>query len=83
MGGVGKTTLASTLFNRMLPDFGDAVCFLENVYEQAKEPGGILDMQLQLLEALTCEDMTATVRNKSQGACNACFCFASDQQGDD
>ena len=71
MGGIGKTTLASTLFNRMLPDFGDAVCFLENVYEEAKEPGGMLKMQLQLLEALAGGDMRATVRNQSQGACTA------------
>ena len=71
MGGVGKTTLASTLFNRMLPDFGNAVCFLEDMYKEAKEPGGMLRMQLQLLEAITCEDMSSTVRNKSQGACNA------------
>lgn len=72
MGGVGKTTLASTLFNRVLPEFGDAVCFIENVHEEAKEPGGMLEMQLQLLEALTHdENMRATIRNKSQGECAA------------
>lgn len=52
----------------MLPDFGDAVCFLENVHEQVKEPCGMLRMQLQLLRALTCEDMSATVTSKFAGA---------------
>ena len=77
MGGIGKTTLASTLYNRMLPDFGDAVCFLENVYEQVKEPSGMLRMQLQLLRALTCEDMSATVLSTFQGAYMllACLCL--------
>ena len=77
MGGVGKTTLATTLFNRMLPGFGDAVCFLENVYEEAKEPGGMLRMQLQLLRALTNEDLSATVTSKFMGAYmpSACLCL--------
>ena len=31
MGGIGKTTLATALYNRMLPAFSEAYCFLEDV----------------------------------------------------
>ena len=69
MGGIGKTTLASALFNKMLPDFGDAVCFLKNVCKRAKEPCGMMIMQLRLLKALTNEDMGTEVGNEDDGAC--------------
>lgn len=50
MGGIGKTTLAAKLFNRLLPGFGDASCFLRNVCGEA---GGLVKLQQELLEALT------------------------------
>ena len=78
--GHGGNRQDDTRFNalqQMLPDFGDAVCFLENVYEQVKEPSGMLRMQLQLLRALTCEGMSATVLSTFQGAYMllACLCL--------
>ena len=68
MGGVGKTTLASALFNKMLPDFGDAVCFLGNVNKRATQPCGMVEMQRQLLKALTNKDMKTEVSDEYEGA---------------
>ena len=53
MGGIGKTTLAAKLFNSLLPDFGDAACFLERVRDAANHAGGLVELQLRLLKALT------------------------------
>ena len=52
MGGIGKTTLAAKLFNSLLPDFGDAACFLANVRSEASHPGGLVKLQEEILEAL-------------------------------
>ncbi|KAK9845999.1 hypothetical protein WJX81_008025 [Elliptochloris bilobata] len=52
MGGVGKTTIASELLNALQPEFSDAVCFLENVRDQAKHCGGLVKLQGQLLTSL-------------------------------
>ena len=53
MGGIGKTTLASKLFNSLLPGFGDATCFLGDVRAEASHLGGLVKLQAELLEALT------------------------------
>ena len=65
MGGVGKTTLAAKLFNSLLPDFGDAACFLENVRIEAY-PGGLMKLQQKLLRALTGRDLA--VKDGETGA---------------
>ena len=53
MGGIGKTTLAAKLFNVLLPGFGDAACFLEDVRSEAGQAGGLAKLQQKLLKALT------------------------------
>ena len=53
MGGIGKTTLAAKLYNIMLPKFGDAACFLEDVRTEAGHAGGLMHLQERLLRALT------------------------------
>ena len=53
MGGVGKTTLASALFNELLPAFGDYACFLDDIRSRASQAQGLLAVQRQLLKALT------------------------------
>ena len=53
MGGIGKTTLATALYNRMLPAFSEASCFLEDVRgHMALHGGSVMDMQRTLLERL-------------------------------
>ena len=49
MGGIGKTTLAARLFNSLLPRFGDAARFLENVHVEASHAGGLVKLQQELL----------------------------------
>ena len=53
MGGIGKTTLAAKLHNRLLPSFGDAACFLGNVRSEAGHAGGLVKLQQKFLKALT------------------------------
>ena len=53
MGGIGKTTLAAKLFNSLLPDFGDATCFLANVRSETNYAGGLVKLQEDFLNALT------------------------------
>ena len=53
MGGIGKTTLTAKLYNSLLPGFGDAACFLDNVRTEATHAGGLLKLQQELLDTLT------------------------------
>ena len=53
MGGIGKTTLATALYNHMLPAFSEASCFLQDVRgHMALHGGSVVDMQRTLLERL-------------------------------
>ncbi|KAK9811557.1 hypothetical protein WJX72_005824 [[Myrmecia] bisecta] len=52
MGGIGKTTLATALYNRLLPDYRTASCLLLDVRSAATEPGGLLKMQQRILKEL-------------------------------
>ncbi len=54
MGGVGKTTLATALYNHLVPRFSEASCFLLDVRGRKGLPGGSLaDMQKVLLAKLS------------------------------
>ena len=65
MGGIGKTTLAAKLYNSLLPSFGDAACFLENVRSEARQAGGLVKLQQELLQALAGAHML--VKNEKSG----------------
>ena len=76
MGGIGKTTLASALYNHLQPAFTDASCFLEEVRSQSRD--GILRSQLHLLKTLTGAAIKA--HDTGEGAagdltCHALHCF--------
>ena len=71
MGGIGKTTLAATLFNSLLPGFVDAACFLPNV---ASHAGGIVELQKELFQALSNNsESCAVVKDVDSGAPHANF----------
>ncbi len=54
MGGVGKTTLATALYNHLVPRFSEASCFLLDVRGRKGLPNGSLaDMQKVLLAKLS------------------------------
>ncbi|XP_072081827.1 disease resistance protein RUN1 isoform X1 [Arachis hypogaea] len=59
MGGVGKTTLATAVFNRLCDGF-EGFCFLKNVRERA-EKYGIDHLKTELLSKLLKEDATPFV----------------------
>lgn len=53
MGGIGKTTLATALYNRLLPAFSEASCFLQDVRgHMALHGGSVVDLQRTLLDRL-------------------------------
>ena len=53
MGGIGKTTLATALYNRLLPGFSEAACFLQDVRgHMALHGGSVVDLQRTLLDRL-------------------------------
>ncbi|KAK9811525.1 hypothetical protein WJX72_005288 [[Myrmecia] bisecta] len=52
MGGIGKTTLATALYNRLLPHYRTTSCVLLDVRSVAAEPGGLLQMQQRILKEL-------------------------------
>ncbi|KAK9804001.1 hypothetical protein WJX72_011654 [[Myrmecia] bisecta] len=52
MGGIGKTTLATALYNRLLPGIASSCCFPADVRSCAAEAGGLQKMQQYLLQQL-------------------------------
>lgn len=65
MRGIGKTTLASALFNELLPAFGDDACFVDDIRSQATQAQGLLAVQRKLLKAL--KKATVEVDSKEEG----------------
>ena len=64
MGGIGKTTLASALFNHLQPAFADASCFLAEIRSQSSD--GYFRLQRRLLKAITGAD--PEVHDAGEGA---------------
>ncbi|XP_042488094.1 disease resistance protein RUN1-like [Macadamia integrifolia] len=55
-GGIGKTTIAGAVYNRIYKTFRKSF-FLENVGERASQPNGIIDVQKMLLERISREEI--------------------------
>ncbi|ERM96709.1 TMV resistance protein N [Amborella trichopoda] len=51
MGGIGKTTLAKAVFNKIYASF-DAKCFLSDIREVSRTCGGLVTLQKHLLKEL-------------------------------
>ncbi|KAK9807712.1 hypothetical protein WJX72_006896 [[Myrmecia] bisecta] len=52
MGGVGKTTLATALYDRLKGDFVSAACYVADIRARTSQPKGIQEVQQQMLEKL-------------------------------
>ncbi|CAL2279846.1 unnamed protein product [Prunus armeniaca] len=51
MGGIGKTTLATAVFNRLASKF-EAACFLANVREKSEQTGGLNQLLNELVREI-------------------------------
>ena len=60
-GGIGKTTIAKAIFNRICDSF-EGFCYLENIREKSRTDAGIIELQ----ETLLCE----ILRNKNLKVCS-------------
>ncbi|KAK9815224.1 hypothetical protein WJX72_000248 [[Myrmecia] bisecta] len=58
MGGIGKTTLATALYNRLREGFTPAVCFVADVRARAATPTGAQGLQHQMLKQLWHKEAT-------------------------
>ncbi|CAN1167966.1 Disease resistance protein RUN1 [Linum perenne] len=66
IGGIGKTTIAKEVFNLSLDRF-EASCFLPNIRERSRQPGGSVFLQKQLLNTILF-DQNVKVNNVAEGS---------------
>ena len=64
-GGIGKTTIAKAIFNRICDHF-DGFCYLENFREKSGTNNGVIELQETLLFEIL-KDRNLKVGNKSRG----------------
>nr|XP_023885429.1 disease resistance-like protein DSC1 [Quercus suber] len=63
--GIGKTTIAKVIFNRICDDF-DGFCYLENLRERSGTNAGVIELQETLLFEIL-RNTNLKVGNKSRG----------------
>lgn len=56
MGGIGKTTLAGTIFNQVSCEF-EGKCFMANVREESEKSGGLVHLREQVLSQILEENL--------------------------
>ncbi|KAA0063694.1 TMV resistance protein N-like [Cucumis melo var. makuwa] len=56
IGGIGKTTLAKALYNKIANDF-EGCCFLANVREASNQYRGLVELQKELLREILMDDL--------------------------
>ncbi|KAH9725567.1 ADP-ribosyl cyclase/cyclic ADP-ribose hydrolase [Citrus sinensis] len=55
MGGIGKTTIARAVFNKISRNF-EGSCFLQNVRKESQNPGGLARLQQKLLSEVLMDE---------------------------
>ncbi|XP_056159787.1 disease resistance protein L6-like [Syzygium oleosum] len=61
MGGIGKTTLAKVVFNRVSSHFGKYSCFLEDVRAKSLRTDGLVELQKKLLSEIAIHAGTKSI----------------------
>ncbi|XP_030452481.1 disease resistance protein L6-like [Syzygium oleosum] len=67
MGGIGKTTLAKVVFNKLASHFGKCCSFLEDVRESMSTKDGIIQLQKKLLSNIVGSKSAEGVNDSEQG----------------
>jgi mannose/fructose/N-acetylgalactosamine-specific phosphotransferase system component IIB len=67
MGGIGKTTLAHAVYERIAGQF-EANCFLANVREKAEKKDGLVALQKQLLSTTIQTEININIWDVHEGA---------------
>ncbi|KAL3746461.1 hypothetical protein ACJRO7_015424, partial [Eucalyptus globulus] len=65
-GGVGKTTLAKVMFNKLSSHF-EGCCFLEDIRASSQPPDGLLKLQKKLLSGFVSSTITDQIENVDGG----------------
>ncbi|XP_039165745.1 disease resistance protein RUN1-like [Eucalyptus grandis] len=66
MGGIGKTTIAKVVFNKLCSHFGKCCSFLDDVRERSNKEG-IVSLQKQLLVDIGCSGTVGDINNSEEG----------------
>ncbi|CAI0418355.1 unnamed protein product [Linum tenue] len=66
LGGIGKTTIASAVYNRISAHF-DRCCFLENIRETQEQKDGTIGLQKKLITTVMRKDSVGSINNVDKG----------------
>ncbi|XP_039163956.1 TMV resistance protein N-like [Eucalyptus grandis] len=67
MGGIGKTTIAKVVFNKLTFHFGKCCSFLEDIRESLLTKDGTVQLQKKLLSDIVCSKYAEGVKDSEQG----------------